>query len=449
MIGIHRISTCLHTCLGLALGSLLLTACGGGGGGSSAGGGTPAPSATLTSIQLAPAAPTLNIGGTLDLQSTGNFSNGTSTTPFDAQVTWISSAPSIATVNASGVVTGVAAGTSTITATSNGVQGTAAVTVSMTTRTLTGIDLNPTSMTLAVGSLRDIAASAIWSDGTGSSGYNGSVTWTSSNPAVATVSNLGMVTPVAAGTTTITAAASGKSATCAVTVTGAATPTLTSLTVSPASGNLTVGSILYLTPIGHYSDGSSSNIVPITTVSWTSNNTAVATIDPYGIVTSVAAGSATITASISGKSATVPITVTASTSFDARLVGNWKWIGFPDSAGNIFGSFYHFYSDGTFTYDLIYQAGAGSCISFSMVVAHHEGTFSSQGSLDTPTNAGKIVFNCSTHFTDYTNCSNATSRNAYTGGNPHFHWAAFSGGNLITNHTDDFNATGNIEHVRY
>jgi len=449
MFGIQRLSTRFHSCLGLVLGSLLLLACSGGGGGSNAGGGAPVPSATLTSIQLAPAAPTLNIGGTLDLQSTGNFSNGTSTTPFDTQVTWVSSAPAVATVNTSGVVTGMAAGTSTITATSNGVQGTATVTVALAARTLTGIDLNPTSMTLAVGSLRDIAASAIWSDGTGSSGFNGSVTWTSSNPGVARVSNLGMVTPVAAGSTTITAAASGRSATCAVTVTGAAAPALTSLTVSPASGSLAVGSILYLTPIGHYSDGSSSNIIPITSVLWTSNNTSVATIDAYGIVTSVAAGSATITASISGKSATVPITVTASTSFDARLVGNWRWIGVPDGAGNIFGSFYHFYSNGTFTYDLIYQSGAGSCISYSMVVAHHEGTFSSQGSLDTPASAGKIIFNCSTHHTDYTSCSNATTRYSYTGANPHFHWATFSGGNLITNHTDDFNTTGNIEHARY
>lgn len=441
--------TFLHAGLGLALAGLLLAGCGGGGG-SSSGGGTTTPAApTLASIQISPASPSLGIGAALDLQATGRYSDGTSTSPFDAQVSWTSSAPAVATVDGNGVVTGVAAGTATITAAKGGVQGTVVATVLMASRTLTGISLNPTSMSLTVGAQRDIAASAIWSDGTGSTGYNGSVTWTTSNPAAATVSNLGMVTAVAAGSATITASASGKSATCAVTVAGTTAPTLTSLSLSPASGSLSVGGTLYLTPIGHYSDGSSANIVPITTVLFTSSNPSVATVDAYGIVTAAASGSATVTASFSGRSATAAISVAATPTFDTRLVGRWKWIGAPDPSGNTYGSFYEFFANGTFTYSLIYMAGTGSCITHSQVVASHAGTFSTQGGLDAPATPGKIIFNCTSHFTDYTNCAGATTRFAYTKGNPHFHWAAFSSGYLVTNHDDDFTITGNLSHLKY
>ncbi len=426
-----------------------LWACGGGGSGS--GSGTPAPppaTPTLTSLTLAPAAPTLNVGSTVDLQATGHFSDGSTTVAYDSQVTWTSSAPAVTTVNAAGLVTAVAAGNATITAAKGGVQATVPVTVNLATRTLVGIDLNPTSMTLAMGQLRDIAASALWSDGTGSSGYNGSVIWTSSQPAVATVSTLGMVTPVAAGTTTITASASGKSATCAVTVT-AATPILSSITLSPASATLSAGNTLNLAAVGHYSDGSTANIVPITTLVWSSSNTAAATVDNYGIVTGAGAGSSTISAAKDGKTGTAAITVSAAApTFDSRLVGTWQWIGTPDASGNNFGSFYHLYANGTFTYDLIYQAGPSACIAFKLVVAHHEGTFGSQGSLDNAANPGKLVFSCTNHFTDYTNCSNNTSRTPWSGANPHFHWAAFSSGGLITNHSDDFNTTGNLLHLK-
>ncbi len=83
----------------------------------------------LTSITLNPPTSTLSVGGTVDLTATGNFSNGTSTVPYDSHVTWTTSNSAVATVNTFGVVTAVGGGTASIRATTSGITGTATVTV--------------------------------------------------------------------------------------------------------------------------------------------------------------------------------------------------------------------------------------------------------------------------------------------------------------------------------
>ena len=129
-------------------------------------------------------------------------------------LTWTSSNTGIATVNASGTVTGVKAGTATITATaSNGVKGSCTVTVTAAPVEATGVTLSQTTLGLGVGAKQTLTATV-----QPSNAADKTVTWTSSNPAVATVSN-GTVTGVKVGSATITAkTANGKTATCAVTV---------------------------------------------------------------------------------------------------------------------------------------------------------------------------------------------------------------------------------------
>jgi uncharacterized protein YjdB len=173
---------------------------------------------TVTSISLSPASATLNVGQTVDITSTANWSNGTSTVPYDSYLTWTSSAPSVATVNAGGVVTGVAAGSATITASLGGVSRSAAITVSATAPTLTSITLNPTSATGSAGQTMDITATGHFSDGSAVTPYDAQVTWASSAPAVATVNASGLVTAVWRGTALITATKGALSATCTVTV---------------------------------------------------------------------------------------------------------------------------------------------------------------------------------------------------------------------------------------
>ena len=131
------------------------------------------------------------------------------------------------------------------------------------------------------------------------------VSWSTANAAVATVSSSGVVTGVTAGgPVNITATSEGKTASAAITV----TPTpVNVVTVSPATASIQVGSTtnLVATP-------KSANGVTLTgrAVAWSTSAPAVATVN-NGVVTAVTAGSATITASSEGKSGTAVITVTA------------------------------------------------------------------------------------------------------------------------------------------
>ena len=89
----------------------------------------PSPNATLQSITITPASPAVQVGQTLQLTATGNFSDGTHS-DLTGTSTWISTTPNFATVNNAGVVTGVAAGTANITATQGSVSANASVVVS-------------------------------------------------------------------------------------------------------------------------------------------------------------------------------------------------------------------------------------------------------------------------------------------------------------------------------
>jgi uncharacterized protein YjdB len=404
--------------------------------------------AVLTSITLAPAAGvTLNVGQTSDFTATAHWSNGTSTVPYDSSVTWTTNLPNVATVNSAGVVTAVAAGSATLTASANGLNTTAAITVSSSSPTLTSITLTPASSTLSIGQTVDITSAAKWSNGTSTTPYDSYLTWISSSPSVATVNAGGVVTAVAAGTATITASLGGVSRTAAITVNAGSAAALTGITMLQSTSSLQVGQTTGVVVMANWSNGTTTS--PYTTgVTWTSSNSAVATATPNATgctVTAVSAGTVNITATASGYTATANFGVSGSApTVDARLVGSWSFV---DTIGE-YGSFYTFNANGTFTYSLVYINRSG-CISHSQIVASHQGTFSTQGSLDNPSSAGQIIFNCTSHYTDYTNCAGSISRYSWNGTNPHFHWAAFiNATTLATNHSDDFQATGTLNHTK-
>jgi len=84
--------------------------------------------ATLTSITIVPAMPDITLDGSQQFTATGNFSDG-STEQLTDQVTWTSSDASVATMSPDGLASPAGTGTTTITATMNGVKGTATLTV--------------------------------------------------------------------------------------------------------------------------------------------------------------------------------------------------------------------------------------------------------------------------------------------------------------------------------
>ena len=227
-------------------------------------------------------------------------------TPEDAtnkNVTWKSSDESVATVDASGKVTGVKAGEATITVTTEdgGKTATCKVTVSNKEVNVTGVTLNKSTLSLNVGASETLTATIAPADAT-----NQNVTWKSSDAAVATVDANGKVTGVKAGTATITVTTEdgGKTATCAVTV-KANTVAVTGVTLNKSTLTLKVGASETLTATIAPADATNKN------VTWASSDAAVATVDASGKVTGVAKGTATITVTTvdGGKTATCTVTV--------------------------------------------------------------------------------------------------------------------------------------------
>lgn len=164
------------------------------------------------------------------------------------------------------------------------------------------VEVTPSSVALGVGQSRQLAASPRNHVGAVVAGK--STLWSSSSPAVATVDAAGLVRGVAAGAATISASVDGKIGTASVTVTALPVATITiaptTLTV-PVAGSASLSATL---------SDSSGNTLTGRTVTWTSANTAIATVSASGTVTGVAIGSTLITATSEGRSATVPVTVT-------------------------------------------------------------------------------------------------------------------------------------------
>ena len=187
----------------------------------------------VTGVSASPATATVNVGGTQQLTATVAPSNATNKT-----VTWTSGNTAVATVSTSGLVTGVSAGTATITITTQDGAKTAAsvITVSATTIPVTGVSVTPLTAAINVGGTQQLTATVAPSNAT-----NQTISWSSGNTGIATVSTSGLVTGVASGSATITATTQdgGKTAVSTVTINGSC-PKLTG-TVTGTSGSYNNG----------------------------------------------------------------------------------------------------------------------------------------------------------------------------------------------------------------
>ena len=256
---------------------------------------------TVATVTVSPSSASLTEGQTQQLTATPKEASGSALT--GRTVTWVSSAPSVATVSSTGLVTAVAAGSATISATVEGQTGTA--TISATMATVATVTVSPSSANLTEGQTQQLAATPKDAGGNVLSGRT--VTWVSSAPSVATVSSVGLVTAVAAGSATVSATSAGRTGTAAITVTVAM---VAAVTVSPSSANLAVGQTHQLTATARDASG---NALTGRAVSWTSSAPSVATVSGAGLVTAVAAGGATISATSEGQTGTAAITVTVAT----------------------------------------------------------------------------------------------------------------------------------------
>ncbi len=186
--------------------------------------------ATLTSVTVTPANASITKGATQQFTATGNYSDGT-TKNLTSAMTWSSSNPSVATISSSGLLTGVAGGSTTIQASSSIVSGTTTLTVQAAT--LISLAVTPANSSVAKGSTKQYTATGTYSDNS-TQNLTGSVVWTSSNTGVASITTGGLATGVAAGTATIQATLGSVAGSTGLTVTATTTPTIT--TISPTSG---------------------------------------------------------------------------------------------------------------------------------------------------------------------------------------------------------------------
>ena len=240
---------------------------------------------------------TLEVGQVTKAKATLTDAEGTTLT--GRAVAWQSSNPAIATVNSLGVVTAVARGTATISAIAEGKVGGANLTVA--TKNVASVVVSPNPASAAVGQKARLTATV--KDASGGVLIGRTITWTSGNPAVATVSATGLVTAVSVGTATISASTAGVSGASQFQST---TVAAASVSVSPSAPNVHVGEDVQLTATATDASG---NVLASRVPTWSSSNPIVATVSSSGRVTGVSKGTATVTATVDGKSAPASVSV--------------------------------------------------------------------------------------------------------------------------------------------
>jgi uncharacterized protein YjdB len=287
--------------------------------------------AAVATVAISPASASAQVGQTILLSATTQDSAGN--TLSGRTVTWATSNSSVATVDGSGLVTAVAAGSATITATSEGKNGTATITVTAPATT------NPGTVTdLAVAGVPDTAATLAFtevSDGTGQpASYDvrfavAPISWGGSP----SVTRGTCATPLAgsaigarrtctvlglqAGTTyefqlvafrgTLRVdAVFGELSNIARATTASSTAPVATVTVSPATASVLLGATQQLSAVLRDANG---NLLTGRSVTWSSSNPVVALVSSSGLVTGLVLGSATITATSEGKSGTAALTV--------------------------------------------------------------------------------------------------------------------------------------------
>ena len=269
----------------------------------------------LASINVTPSAPQVAAAGTTQLTAIGTYTDG-STQNLTGTATWVSSAPSVATVSAGLVSCSASAsvgGSATISASGATATGTtsASTTVTCLAPVLQSITIAPTQLTLPTGGTAQLAATGNFSSGPAQPLTN-TVQWSSSVSSVATVSATGLVTCTAGatmnGSSTITATSGNISASIGV---ACQAPQLKYITIVPSREcEIPAGGKFQLTAIGTFASGATKNVTA--TATWVSSASSVATV-AAGLVSCKAPhsyydGHATISASVGSVSGSTNVT---------------------------------------------------------------------------------------------------------------------------------------------
>jgi hypothetical protein len=199
----------------------------------------------------------------------------------------------------------VATGTTTISATREGIIGSTGLTVS--TASLVSINIIPANPRIERGTSLKFTAVGMFSDGSTSSSLTG-LSWKSSKPSIAQVRGSGLGHGKKSGSVTVTASSGGVKGTTTLTV---GTGTLTSVAITPANSTVTLGSPQLFTATGTFSDATTQDIT--LTTHWSSSSASVATIanapSVGGLATTHGVGTTAIGANSKGVTSSTNMTV--------------------------------------------------------------------------------------------------------------------------------------------
>jgi len=317
---------------------------------------------SVDSIAVSPATQSVSVGQTAQFTATGIIDHGShpaSTEDVTSMVTWKSSSPAIATVNSAGMVTAVAVGTATITATLAGATpSTGSITVTPSTGGSAGgdvISVNVIPGTQSV--LTPTQTSQFIAIGTTSSGatenVSSQVSWSSSSAQIATINPSGLATAVGQGTSTITALLTNADKTVATgtssfTVQGPIQEQITKLSITPTQQSLSAsGQTSQFIALG--TSGTTGLVVNVTSMTgnpgivWTSSVPTVASVNSTGLVAGQSPGQCTVTAvwtnaDGTGASASAIVNVTSSPApeplLSLTIIPNTITVGNLQDTGN-------------------------------------------------------------------------------------------------------------------
>jgi trimeric autotransporter adhesin len=268
-------------------------------------------SSKLVNVAVTPGAQAIDVGGTATFRADLQYSCKAPSQP--PAITWSVSDATVASVDGSGQVLGLRAGTVSVTASAGGKTGTASLTVKALTVVpeLTGLRISPETAMVAAGETLPLTATADTSAG-GSRDLSSTAAWSSSDATVATISDSGLLAAVAPGRVTITATFAGLMASATVLVTEAR---LTAIAVGPVDLTLTRGSSQQYMAMASFTDGSSRDIT--NDASWASSDGTVVLVADSppgrGLVTAVGVGTAMVSASLSGATGAATVAVSPPT----------------------------------------------------------------------------------------------------------------------------------------
>ena len=267
---------------------VVVAACGGGG----------EPVRTVTTVTVS--SPTLipKQGDTVQLTAVARDQFGDAVP--GATATWSSSAPTVATVSATGLLQALAGGSVTVTATISSVPGT--LTLTVTARVATSVTVSSPTQTLQVAETVQLTANV--RDQFGDALAGKTAAWSTADSTVATVSSTGLVQALAPGAVAITATVDGVAGSTSLTV---VPPTVASVTVGSPTSTPKEGDSVQLTATARDQFG---NIIPGAAATWSTSDINIATVSITGLVQTLSKGTVVVTASVNGVAGAQLLTVT-------------------------------------------------------------------------------------------------------------------------------------------